>query len=95
MSAIEDVQVAVTGCKEDPLHSPNLRPRPARERPGPFVLHHTIRIAVAKDTLHGTRVTTQVAAADLNLFSRWRWCAEMISIEAELECPLLAQSGHA
>src|SRR5215831_1115111 len=36
-SFIEDVQVAVIGCKEAPLHSPNLRPRSAWERPGPFV----------------------------------------------------------
>ena len=36
-SFIENVQAAVIGCKGAPLHSPNLRPRPAWERPGPFV----------------------------------------------------------
>ena len=37
-SFIENVQVAVIGRKGAPLHSPNLRPRPAWERPGPFVI---------------------------------------------------------
>src|SRR6516165_7388927 len=37
-SFIENVQVAVIGCKEQPLCIPqNLGPRSAWERPGPFV----------------------------------------------------------
>lgn len=61
-SFVENVQVGVIGCKEAPLHSPNLRPRSAWERPGPFVFaSHS----------PGTRSTTQGCL----LSGLTAWCA--------------------